>query len=279
MPQQLFHTNQFDQLSATDTTNFVVANPVNSNQIHFGFNSETNFNAGEIEMNLPPAPFHLKESQLGSSLFWVYLFIVFIWGIFFRVNFKTINNISRSFISNTAFFQTIEERRSFNGLASVGSFFIGLLVISIFVYQLLTLIPVPGLTPNLSFSSSYIVLIFVVLISITFIKSLLLWLSSWVFQDYKTFNAYLSLNVVSIQVLGLILFPLVLLFTYSYQISSLWLLNIGLLIIGIEFIVRLLRSFFLALKETTSQMFHIILYICALEILPLFVLSKLYLVS
>jgi hypothetical protein len=44
---------------------------------------------------------------------------------------------------------------------------------------------------------------------------------------------------------------------------------------SIIFSYRLIRSFLLGVKQTNTQVFHIILYICALEILPLFVFGRL----
>ena len=171
----------------------------------------------------------------------------------------------------------LDERRSFNGFVSVGMFLLGLVVLSIFSYQLIkSILPIIN-ADNFNPTQPYIFLLLAALISATFVKSLVIWLSALIFKEQNSFTGYLSLNVNSIQILGVILLPLSILFTYSHDVNPLCIVSFGASIIGLVFLYRIVRTFFLAVKETNSQVFHIILYICALEILPLFVLGKLLL--
>ena len=230
------------------------------------------------ERNLPPLSFTQKESELGSPLFWVFIGVVLLWGFFYQTNYKTLQNIVLSFRSNVIFSQILEERRTYNSIVSIGLFLTGLLVLATFIYHFVG--QIPGVKSDFStFSPGYVGIIVALLIAYHFFKAIVLSLSSFIFKERDIFNAYNMLSINSMQVLGIILFPIVVLLTYSYQVSSIWLSIIGISIIGLFFLYRLLRSFILGVKETKGQVFHIILYICAFEILPLFVIGKLLLMK
>jgi hypothetical protein len=230
------------------------------------------------DKKLPPLPFSPKEAELGTSLFWLFLGVVLMWGFFYQTNYKTLQNIVLSFRSNVIFSQILEERRTYNSIVSIGLFLSGLLVVATFIYHFVG--QMPGVDSDFSsFSPGYVGVIVALLIAYHFFKAIVLSLSSFIFKERDIFNAYNMLSINSMQVLGLILFPIVVLLTYSHQMSSIWLSIIGISIIGLFFVYRLLRSFILGVKETKSQVFHIILYICALEILPLFVIGKLLLMK
>jgi len=229
----------------------------------------------ETTTNLPPLPFKPKPDYSGFPLFYIYLSIVVIWGLFYKKNFKTLKNIPQSFVSNIALHQLLNERKSFNGFVSIGMFLLGLITLSIFSFQAIQNVFPEFAANKFNDSKSYIFLILAALISSTFFKSLILGISSWIFNQPSSLTGYLSLNVNSIQILGIGLLPLTILYSYSYHLNPLWIVGLGGALIILTFIYRLNRTFFLALKETNSQVFHIILYICALEILPLLVVGKL----
>ena len=243
--------------------------------------SQWNFNPLELptlletEVNLPPLPFSKKTDNDTFPLFYLYFGIVLIWAFFYRNNFKTIKNIGESFISNTALNQLLHERRSFNGFVSIGVFLLGLLVISTFSFLAIQY-NYPEVNTNLMHDSkAYIFLILASLITLTFAKSVIIGISSWLFAQQSSFTGYLSLNVNSIQILGIILLPLGIILTYSHSVNPMLIVVLGTSSIVLVFLYRIVRTFFLAVKETNSQVFHIILYICALEILPLFIAGKL----
>jgi len=276
MPQlQQHNTAITDQPKAADST-FVLL--VDQPETKTWFSEGNNpFPALEKEPILPPLPFQAKQENTNFPLFYIYFGVVIIWALFNRNNYKTLNNIAKSFISNTALGQMLDERKSFNGFVSVGMFLLGLVVLSIFSYQFIKSILPLIETNDFKPTQPYIFLLFAALISATFVKSFVIWLSSEILKEQKSLTGYLSLNVNSIQILGVILLPLSILFTYSHYVNPIWTVSFGASIIGLVFFYRLVRTFFLAVKETNSQVFHIILYICALEILPIFVLGKLLL--
>ena len=75
------------------------------------------------------------------------------------------------------------------------------------------------------------------------------------------------------QVIGIILFPMVVCLQFSrYPIE--WFLYPSMVIYILFFTLRTFRGFVIASSEQNSGFLYIILYFCALEILPLLVLVK-----
>lgn len=258
-----------------DTSAFVW---VNENEIqsftHWSNSYDNEYNSVDLEQNLPPLDFRLRDKELGSGLFSLYVIILVIGSILYRKNMKAVDLIAKSMFSNSSLFQLIDGRGGLNSLFSVVLFLIGLLVFSVFTIQFMKVYHITIFGSELFESWSTIFLIFLVAVSLFFVKTVVVILSSWIFDESVSFNAYLSVNVVAIQFLGFILFPLTVLITYGNAFDVNWLVNLGVLILIVAFVYRLTRIFFLALKRTNSQLFHIMLYICALEILPLLVASK-----
>jgi hypothetical protein len=74
---------------------------------------------------------------------------------------------------------------------------------------------------------------------------------------------------------GLLLLPVSLLMFYNSIIPSTWLVTMGLLVAGLFYLQGLLRGMQLAVYASRISLLHLFYYLCALEILPVFVLIRL----
>lgn len=231
------------------------------------------------EVYKPSLPFTPIQSSSEAYMFFVYFGILLLWSAFYQKNFKGLISIGKTFISNNALFQELNDKSGYNGLVSFGMFFSGISVISIFFFQLVQKLSLPFSWFDLLQSKTTIFFIAIGLIVVLFVKTILILGSSFLFKTPQIFNTYLSLNIISIQMIGVFLFPLIILISFSYTLNSTQLIGLGIGVMLISFLYRLIRSFFLGVKQTNSQVFHIILYICALEILPLMALSRFLLVK
>jgi hypothetical protein len=88
-------------------------------------------------------------------------------------------------------------------------------------------------------------------------------------MDEYIFNIFLSTNAI-----GLFLFPVIICLEYAY-IPAHYLMNIGLFILLLFYTIRILKGIVIAYVSGRFSVFHLFLYLCALEILPLIVLIKL----
>ena len=92
-------------------------------------------------------------------------------------------------------------------------------------------------------------------------------------KNQKALNDYFFQYSFSIKTEGLLLLPVCLLLHYS-AIPPVYLLFLGLLIPGLIFVVRIMRTLLWGRAEYGFSIFHIVLYLCTVEIIPLVVFIK-----
>jgi len=107
------------------------------------------------------------------------------------------------------------------------------------------------------------------------IKSLLIDLIGFVFLPHSTLKIAKESYYNIVSILGIILFPLLILQIYIpynlYRIPE-----ISSLIIGIAACIAVIIKLFQIFFHKTVASFYILLYLCTLEILPLFFLYRVY---
>jgi hypothetical protein len=262
-----------------DSLNFVELQPVEQDTLLLNWGDyNSGFYSGiNPDSLLGPLPFQQKTEFSNSTLFVVYIAVLLLWSFYYQKNKKGLMIIGKTFTSNNVLFQEINDKSGNNGFVSLGMFFSGVTVISIFIYQLISHISLPLFLIDLYNSNGTIILFgFGILLYLLF-KTIIILLSAFIFKSSNTFTTYLALNVNSIQLIGVLLYPIIILVSYGYSLNSLWVVRFGVFILSGSFLYRIVRVFFLGVKQTNSQVFHIILYICALEILPILVISRLLL--
>ena len=281
MPQQSNYNSvsSFQENTIPDSSNFVELQTFEPDTLRLNWG---NFNTGyysgiDPDLLKGPLSFQQKPELNNTTLFIVYIAILLLWSFYYQKNKKGLIIIGKTFISNNALFQEVNDKSGNNGFVSLGMFFSGITVISIFTYHLIGHISIPILLIDLYSSNSTIVILgFGILLYLLF-KTIIILLSSFIFNSSSTFTTYLALNVNSIQLIGALLYPIIILISYGNSLNSLWIVSFGVFIISVSFLYRIVRVFFLGVKQTNSQVFHIILYICGLEILPILVITRLLL--
>ncbi len=106
-------------------------------------------------------------------------------------------------------------------------------------------------------------------------KHLLLKLMSIIFPFGKEINQYHFLIGIFNQIIGLTLIPLVTIIAFAPQNIKLFAIYSALGVIGIIFLNRFFRSIAIASKFIAFHKFHLIVYLCAVEIAPIFIIAKL----
>ncbi len=95
----------------------------------------------------------------------------------------------------------------------------------------------------------------------------------WVFRVRESTFEYLSQSSAMSKAFGVILLPLVVIFPFLEPEARPWVPKIGLAVFIILYVIQIGRGFAANLKNALSG-YYIILYLCALEILPLSILYK-----
>ncbi len=108
-------------------------------------------------------------------------------------------------------------------------------------------------------------------IAYSILKILAIWLISITFKNPETAREYIQNILIYNLVLGILLLPLLLLITYTHYQLFLYLAGaLVLLILGLRFI----RGIAIGLADPKFSLFHLFLYLCTLEILPLAFAAK-----
>lgn len=89
----------------------------------------------------------------------------------------------------------------------------------------------------------------------------------------EIFNEYLLTVYQSYRFSSIIIYLLTILMLYSTAGPSMTFINIGILILGFFYLLRIFRLFLIFLKRNISLL-YLFLYLCCLEILPILIISK-----
>ena len=94
-----------------------------------------------------------------------------------------------------------------------------------------------------------------------------------VFQKLKVFTEYFYNYNIYRKILGIILFPVVIINQYIDESYIVYFLYAGIIIFTVIYLMHILRGLQIFIKNNVS-IFYLILYLCALEFLPLLVLYE-----
>jgi Domain of unknown function (DUF4271) len=128
---------------------------------------------------------------------------------------------------------------------------------------------VPEVTPGIIF---WFICCVIIIISVT-LRHLVCYITGNVSDESEAFNEYTITVYHSYRYVAFLLFILsvMILYTHLFPVKTLFLA--GLIITGILYLIRVTRLFMIFLKKSIS-IFYLILYLCALEFLPVVVLLK-----
>lgn len=105
------------------------------------------------------------------------------------------------------------------------------------------------------------------------LRRLLSGLFGFLLKNKKALEDYFSQFAINIYVISLLLLLVCLLLNYS-SLSKGWVLSTALSLLGLLYLLRLIKIISLGYMQYTFSVFHLVLYLCAVEILPLLVFVK-----
>lgn len=128
--------------------------------------------------------------------------------------------------------------------------------------------------PSGSFVGFYFKVLALLLLMLT-VKRIVLFGLSFLFELHQELKIHSFNQNLLHSVAGLLLLPISLLIFYNTLIPTGWLVVVGAVIAVLFYAQGLLRGLQLALFGSRISMLHLFYYLCALEILPVFVLIRL----
>jgi len=153
--------------------------------------------------------------------------------------------------------------------------FIHLLTTSLFLYHIKEFIGVTLLEKN-SIGSYFTIIGFIMVIYL--FKYLFSKVLFFILNDLTSATEYIFNIALFNNLMGIILIPIMCLFYFSVIPSNTVLFYIAIPLVLFTFILRIIRLFLIGSSKGVSY-FYIFLYICSLEILPLVVLFKIFILK
>ena len=212
-----------------------------------------------------------REAYSKNFLFWVFLITLSLMALVVANARSSVRNAYQALLSNNALRQIYRLQAGWGNVAQLALYGLFLLNASIFAFLMVYRF-VGQPTTNQFWTFLYCILG----VSAAFlIKHTILYIISSVFPIAKEVKLYNFIIITSGILLGLILLPLNLFIAYSPEILGNLLTYTAFGAIGIVYLVRSLRSLSIASPFLATDQFHFLVYLCAVEIAPLFVLAKL----
>ncbi len=128
---------------------------------------------------------------------------------------------------------------------------------------------IPEIIPGILFW----VICFAILIVIVTLRHLVCLITRNISGETDAFNEYIITIYLSYRYLAVILFILTVMISYSGILNAKSLFLAGLIMLGVVYLIRIIRLFMIFIRKNIS-IFYLILYLCALEFLPVVVLMK-----
>ena len=247
-------------------------NNINRDKTSFSQNDHLNYiiSYKTDEYALHPNPI-LKENNnwVTAMLIISFTLIALSKGIFQR----KFNLIIRALYNNRNFNALIKEVNIFNEFQSWLLFVAYVLNFSLFIYFLIRFYA--GRLPSgYGFYDYGEILIFFFIFNL--MKLLIIRVIGAIFKTSAKSNEYMALNFIFSLVAGMFIFPLLVLIFYSNMI---FILYTSLIIISLYYLFQLYKDFFIGSGVIKFSKVYLFIYLCTLEILPVMILIKLFLIN
>jgi hypothetical protein len=119
---------------------------------------------------------------------------------------------------------------------------------------------------------SWIISLGIIIASVT-LRHIVCFVAGYSSGQVEIFREYLVSIYNFYRIIALSFFIIIILMTYTVLFSSRFLLTTGLIVLGIMYSLRIIRLLIIFINRSIS-IFYLILYLCALEILPVLITIK-----
>ena len=225
-------------------------------------------------INVRDAPFYFIQDARQVTgkefLFYALCIVVFILGIFKTFYSQYFNNLFRVFF-NTSLRQTQLTDQLMQ--AKLPSFILNIfftLTAGVYIWLLFTHFHPPRLI------SSKLLLPFCILsvAILYFVKYCLLKFMGWVSDIQQATDNYIFVIFLINKITGILLVPFIILLAFSIPQWINGVTTISLLVVGLFFISRYIKSYGVVGRKFTINPFHFIIYVIGVEIIPLLIIYK-----
>lgn len=223
------------------------------------------FNTTSKFEELNPQPFEAYHQPFWVPAMLLLALILLAWvKLFF---WRRMQMIFRGVFARNYANQLIREGNLFRERPGLILFIVYLLVMAMWAYQALALFNIGyNFPPWMMY-----VMLFAFFLALWFFKVVMVNGLSLLFNTSQHSHHLLTNMFLYNLFLGMVLLAVVCLMSYA---SLYWFFYISLFIISLTYLIRIIRSAMIGFNMIKFSVFHLILYLCTLEILPLIVLAK-----
>jgi Domain of unknown function (DUF4271) len=212
-----------------------------------------------------------RETYSKNFLFWVFLITLSLMALVVANARSAIRDAYQALLSNNALRQIYRLQAGWGNVAQLALYGVFLLNASIFAF--LMYYRFVGKPPMNQFWTFTFCLLGVC--GAFLIKHTILYIVSSVFPIAKEVKLYNFIIITGGILLGLILLPLNIFIAYSPEILGNFLTYTAFFAISLVYLVRSIRGLSVASPFLATDQLHFLVYLCAVEIAPLMVLTKL----
>lgn len=227
-----------------------------------------------IYLNSKSTPVSLAEKPRiekdEDSLFYILMALVLFFGIVKATYPKYFSNLFRVFFNTSLRLSQLTDQLVQDQLPSLlyNSFFV--INAGLFVYFLM------GYKGTLNIYTSWQVMGFCILLfAIVYLfKYLILLFTGWITGFKQEAGIYTFIIFLINKIIGICLFPVLIVIAFADQTIAFYFVWITAIVISLLLLMRFIRSYGLLQNRIKISRFHFLLYIIAVEILPIFVIYK-----
>lgn len=222
----------------------------------------------------PPAiniePLYTLQHQ-GQWVFWLILTGFAMLTMTRYYHYKRLKLLITAVFKRSAAIQLIRERPLHAHQSFVPLFFIYVISFTVMTHQVLDTFTVDY---HEGFGKMFVYMQFLGLYLLaSLLKIIFIYLISLIFKNQVIGTEYIQTIILYNLVLGIILLPMLLLVSYTYPVIFLYVIA-GIVVLMMS--MRLLRGIAIGLSDTKYSLYHLFLYLCTLEILPLIFVAKFF---
>jgi hypothetical protein len=213
----------------------------------------------------------INQPKPQSFLFALVLGILFLLTLLVSLSRSLIQKIYQAFFSDIVLRSLQRERSSLNTTIYISLYVMFMINVGVFIYLTMRHYGV------LFYGSDSITLLFCILsiLGIIIGKHLILGLLSFVFPISKELGVYNFVILIFGIITGLILAPCNVFLAYSEMPTSEYIIKTVSIIFLIIYTLIAIRSLFIVRNYIFQHFFHFLLYLCAVEIIPILIIQKL----
>lgn len=219
--------------------------------------------------NAEPVIHYTQYDYLVSSILFL-SYIMFVW--IFISNRKRLNQIVMGLYAGRYANQLAREEVSLGNRVVIFLSALFIFTMTLFFYQIAGYY---GFLPASSMKNTFFITV-VAIFLIYGVKLLVIKMLGFLFETQKEIREYTISVFLFCNAVGLFMLPVVICLAFLKQVNPSVFIYTGFTIITVFFLTRVIRGLIIGLNSTRVSKFYLFLYLCTLEIVPLAIMFKLF---